>query len=120
MEQKTMNMSGHVMRETDAQGDKKIRARGAINVVVGGVLGALALAWLMSGDRSSAGAWALIGCAAPFVLAAVGMIEAGSGVPFQRFSEAWAALRSWQRAIVGMMVLVLFVMLLMGAAVLAF
>ncbi len=99
---------------------RRIRGRGGVNAVIGGGLGALVLMWLLSVDRVSLSPWALVGGALPFVVAAVGLVEMGSGISIQRFGDAWGALHTWQRALFGMLVLVLTVLVLTGAAALAF
>ncbi|MDO4905735.1 MAG: hypothetical protein Q4A16_09340 [Lautropia sp.] len=121
MERSSLHPHQHLMKASPDQSEQRqIRARGAIELVIGGVIGALALAWLVSTDRSAVSPWDMIGCAMPLMAAAAGLVELGSGVSLLRFDDAWPALRSWQRVMFGVLILMTTMLLLMGGVVLAF
>lgn len=120
MEQTTLHPHQHIDESPEQAERKTIRARGGINLVIGLVLGALSVPWLMTTLRSSGNPMLLIGAATPWVLAAVGLLEMGTGVSFLRVAEAWDALRGWQRGVLCVLALVAVIMMLMGVAALAF
>ena len=94
---------------------QEVRSLGLKKLIVGGAASVLMLLWLMSGKPSaSGGAFKLILFALPLVVAMMGFLEASSGVPFSRFSEAWDELQGWQRGVLGAAIFVVAVVVIMG------
>lgn len=94
---------------------QEVRSLGLKKLIVGGAASVLMLLWLMSGKPSaSGGAFKLILFALPLVVAMMGFLEASSGVPFSRFSEAWDKLQGWQRGVLGVAIFVVAVVVIMG------
>lgn len=87
-----------------------------------GVAGSAALLWaamrLVPHIRGRAVFFGLIILAMPAAYGLIGLIEAVSGIPFMRLSDAWDGLKGWQRGVIGFIVVCIAGAIIIGGAAL--
>lgn len=97
-----------------------VRPNGLLKLIVGGIFSFAVLSWLFTGHAPSAkyGAFVLISLGLPLVVTFIGLLETLSGRPLQQFSAAWDALAGWQRGVLGVSLVLIFIIVLFSALIL--
>ena len=115
----TQNYSSEKLQTSTAvKADKNqksaVRNKGLLKTI-GGVVGfAIVFSTVLKhglGDPSRGSPAKLIAMAAPGSFLLVGMIELSTGIAFEDISEKWDDLPSWQRGVLGLLVVILAIFL---------